>query len=45
MLESRPTGIATKPIHSEEHTGVEHAGMTIEQEPYHNLCSEWRQAS
>jgi hypothetical protein len=45
MLESRPTGIATKPIHSKEHTDVEHAGLSIEQELYRNLCSEWPEAS
>ena len=27
------------------HTYVEHAGMTIEQELYRNLCSEWPQAN
>ena len=30
---------------SDGHTYVEHAGMTIEQELYRNLCSEWPQAN
>ena len=30
---------------SDGHTYVEHAGMTIEQELYRTLCSEWPQAS
>jgi len=30
---------------SDGHTYVEHAGMSIEQELYRNLCSEWPEAS
>ena len=29
---------------SDGHTYVEHAGMTIEQELYRNLCSKWPKA-
>ena len=44
---------ATSPEHSslepfllsDGHTYVEHAGMSIEQELYLNLCSEWPKAS
>lgn len=30
---------------SNGHTDVEHAGMSIEQELYRTLCSEWPEAS